>query len=59
MRSESLDFLKAVVEAPSPSGYEQPVARLYRDYVSRFADRVATDVSATSPRRSTRTPPSR
>ena len=44
MRSESLNFLKAVVEAPSPSGYEQPVARLYRDYVSRFADRVATDV---------------
>lgn len=44
MRSESLAFLKALVNAPSPSGYEQPAARLYREYTERFAHRVTTDV---------------
>ncbi len=44
MRSESLSFLKEIVEAPSPSGYEQPAARVFRDYVSGFADEVSTDV---------------
>ena len=44
MRSDSLAFLKSIVSAPSPSGYEEPVARLYREYAERFADRVATDV---------------
>jgi len=44
MRSESLSFLKEIVEAPSPSGYEQPAARVFREYVSGFADEVSTDV---------------
>lgn len=44
MRSESLDFLTRLVEAPSPSGYEQPAAAVYRDYVTPFADDVRTDV---------------
>lgn len=44
MRAESLAFLEALIAAPSPSGFEQPVATLYRDYVSAFADRVTTDV---------------
>jgi endoglucanase len=44
MRPESLDFLKAIVNAPSPSGYEQPAARVYRAYTEGFADRVTTDV---------------
>ena len=44
MRDESLEFLKALVETPSPSGAEGPIARLYRDHVGRYADRVATDV---------------
>jgi endoglucanase len=44
MRSESLDFLRRLVEAPSPSGYEQPAAAVYRDYVSQFTDDIATDV---------------
>ncbi|NNM71707.1 M20/M25/M40 family metallo-hydrolase [Enterovirga aerilata] len=44
MRPESLGFLKALVRAPSPSGYEQPVAQVYRDYTKRFVDDVRTDI---------------
>ena len=44
MHDPALDFLKAIVAAPSPSGFEQPVARLYRDYVQPFADKVTTDI---------------
>ncbi len=44
MRAESLKFLKSLVEAPSPSGYEQPAAAVYRDFVTPFADDVTTDV---------------
>ena len=42
MRPESLDFLRRIADAPSPSGYEQPAARLYRAYTEPFADRFAT-----------------
>src|SRR5918997_1363056 len=44
MRSDSLAFLSSVVSAPSPSGYEQPVAKLYRKYAGRLADQVTTDI---------------
>lgn len=44
MHDELLDFLKNVVSAPSPSGFEQPVARLYREYVEPYAHQVSTDV---------------
>lgn len=44
MRAESLAFLKAIVNAPSPSGYEQRAAEVYRAYTREFADRVYTDV---------------
>jgi putative aminopeptidase FrvX len=44
MRSESLDLLAALLAAPSPSGFEQPAAAVYRDYVSKYADEVTTDV---------------
>ena len=30
MNSESLDFLKRILETPSPSGYERPVQDLVR-----------------------------
>jgi len=43
MRDESLDFLKALLTAPSPSGYEQPAQRLFRAYIEPFAA-VTTDV---------------
>ncbi|WP_298435944.1 M42 family metallopeptidase [Geobacter sp.] len=43
MRPESLDFLTRLVEAPSPSGYEQPAQRIFRAYILPFAE-VTTDV---------------
>jgi tetrahedral aminopeptidase len=44
MDSSALDFLKQLLETPSPSGYERPVQDLVRRYVSEFADRVTTDL---------------
>lgn len=44
MRASSFKFLKALVEAPSPSGYEQPAQRIFREYVSNYVDEIKTDV---------------
>ena len=44
MRPESLEFLKTLIETPSPSGFEQPAQRLVREYAGQFADEVRTDV---------------
>jgi len=44
MRAESLEFLKSIVNVPSPSGYEEHAAEIYRKYVKSFADEVRTDV---------------
>jgi len=44
MRSESLEFLKAIVNVPSPSGFEERAAQVYRDYTKDFADEIRTDV---------------
>ncbi len=44
MRPESFEFFKTLIESPSPSGYEQPAAKVYRDYVTPIADEVTTDV---------------
>ncbi len=44
MRQESLKFLRDICNAPSPSGFEQPAARVYRDFTSKFADHVETSV---------------
>lgn len=44
MRAESLDFLKAIVNVPSPSGYEERAAEVYRGYTKDFADKLHTDV---------------
>jgi endoglucanase len=43
MRKESYEFLKALIEAPSPSGYEQPAQRVFREYISPYCQ-VTTDV---------------
>ncbi|MER3415489.1 MAG: hydrolase [Gemmataceae bacterium] len=43
MTDESLEFLQALVQTPSPSGYEQPVQKLVRSWASRYADEVRTD----------------
>ena len=44
MRPQSLDFLKAIVNVPSPSGFEEQAAEIYRQYTGAFADKVHTDV---------------
>jgi putative aminopeptidase FrvX len=44
MRPESLDFLKEIVNTPSPSGSEERAAEVYRSYTRQFADDVRTDV---------------
>jgi len=44
MRKESLKFLEQLLAAPSPSGYEQPAQRVFREYVTNYCDEVTTDV---------------
>lgn len=43
MKDESFKFLAELVAAPSPSGYEQPAQRLFKEYIESFAS-VETDV---------------
>ncbi len=44
MRPSDLKLLKDLTEAPSPSGFEQPAARVFRDYLTPLADSVETNV---------------
>ncbi len=44
MHYDSFEFLKQIVDTPGPSGYEQQVQRVFRERVSRYADRVHTDI---------------
>jgi endoglucanase len=37
MKKNSLVFLKQIIASPSPSGYEQPVQKLWREYTEKFA----------------------
>lgn len=37
-------FFKRLADAPSPSGYEQPAQRVWREYVGPHVDEVRTDV---------------
>lgn len=43
MREESKQFLVDMLQAPSVSGYEQPVQQVVREYVGPSADSVRTD----------------
>lgn len=43
MREESMQFFRSLLEAPSPSGYEQPAQRVFREYVAPYAQ-VTTDM---------------
>lgn len=36
-------FFQQVLETPSPSGYEEPVQRIVREYAGGFADEIRTD----------------
>ncbi len=44
MRPESLAFLENIVNTPSPSGYEERAAEVYRQYCTPFADKIHTDI---------------
>ena len=38
------DFLEKLVNAPSPTGFEQPAQSVYREYLNNIADKIETDV---------------
>jgi putative aminopeptidase FrvX len=44
MRRESIEFLKRVVTTASPSGFEEEVQKICKEYVSPFVDKVYKDV---------------
>jgi len=44
MKKEMKKFFQDLVEAPSPSGFEQPAQEVYRNFVNEYADEVKTDV---------------
>ena len=43
MRNESLDFLKTLVNTPSPVGYETRGLRVWLDYVRQYAEETYSD----------------
>jgi putative aminopeptidase FrvX len=44
MRKESINFLKDLIAAPSPSGFEGPAQKVWRERTSKFVDEVRVDV---------------
>ncbi len=48
MKTPSHQFLRALLSAPGPSGFEAGPARLWRDEAGAFADTVSADVSGNS-----------
>lgn len=44
MDTKPLEFLQQLVETPGPSGYEQKIQEVVRNYVADFADSVRTDL---------------
>lgn len=48
MEQSSYDFLKRLLDAPGPSGFETAAARVWRAEAEGFADRVEVDVSGNS-----------
>jgi endoglucanase len=44
MDESAAKFFQAAIETPSPSGYEEPIQALIRDYISPFAQDVRVDV---------------
>lgn len=43
MDASAREFLVRILETPSPSGYEQPVQQMVREYLSGVADTIETD----------------
>ena len=54
MEPRALDFLRKLLDAPGPSGYEQAPARVWREEARTFADEVWGDVLGNSFARLTR-----
>ena len=48
METRSIEFLRRLLDAPGPSGYEQAPARVWRDEADSFADEVTHDVVGNS-----------
>ncbi|HEX7243511.1 MAG TPA: hypothetical protein VF263_24715, partial [Longimicrobiaceae bacterium] len=48
MRDSSFEFLKRLLDAPGPSGFEVVPARIWRAEAETFADRVDGDVAGNS-----------
>ncbi len=44
MTPEAKKFFQQILETPSPSGFEQPVQELVRQYAKGFADDIRTDL---------------
>ena len=44
MSNPAHDFFRKLLETPSPSGFEQPIQEVVRNYASDFADETRTDV---------------
>ena len=44
MQDKALKLLGRLVEAPSPSGFEQPAAKVFREWMGEVADAVETNV---------------
>lgn len=44
MSEDQFQFLQSIIACPSPSGFEQPIAKLFREYVGPFSHQVTTDV---------------
>ena len=44
MDKSSKGFLEKLVKTPSPSGFEQPIQKLWRERVQRYVDETRTDV---------------
>src|SRR5271154_1856888 len=44
MQSESYEFLHSMLNTPSVTGFEQPVARIVRKRMQPFSDKITTDL---------------
>src|SRR4051794_26357765 len=43
MQDSSLTFLRTLLETPSPSGFEQRIQTVVRDWARQYADEIRTD----------------
>ena len=48
MNKKDIDFFRSLLAAPSPSGYEQPASKIWREYASSFAAEVYSDYHGNS-----------